>query len=242
MSERRRLAPEEEIASALASISHLEGDLPARLLALSASLLGRPYFSFPLVGSKDQPEQLVTSLDGFDCVTFAESALALAWSKSPSDFPERLVAVRYQRGRVDWAWRNHYMHDWIRCNMRAGLVSPVSPGRWVPGGKPRQMTVLKDYPPAPRERLVWAPRYFPSRDAGRLSAEGRGGDVLCFVSNRKDLDTFHVGLLVPDDPPAVRHASRSAGAVIHQDLAEFLAKNDVPGMLVVRANPLPDAA
>jgi hypothetical protein len=241
MSDRRLLAPPDEITSLLDGVAHLSS-LPDRLEALSAAFLGRPYHSFPLVGSHERPEELVTSLDGFDCVTFAESVLALGWSRQPDDFARHLVAIRYRQGHLDWAHRNHYMHDWIRQNVRAQRVSPVLPSVWVWGGKEtRQLDLLPHYP-----TFAWRPRYFPSRRVGMLAEHGRKGDVLCFVSNKKNLDTFHVGLLVPPEQPsgqpAVRHASRSAGQVIHQDLREFLTQNDVPGMLIVPPLPRGDNA
>lgn len=239
MSDRRQHAPDEEIASLLASVSHLDvrTALSERLDALSAAFLGRPYHAFPLIGSSDQPEQLVTSLDGFDCVTFAESVLALGWSQRPEDFAKNLLAIRYRQGRMSWIERNHYMHDWIRRNVRAGHVAPVLASEWVWGAAvPRRLDILPHYP-----ALSWRPRYFPTRSLGRLASEGRTGDVLCFVSNKRNLDTFHVGLLVPGDPVAVRHASRSRGEVVHQDLLEFLTQSDVPGMLIVRPLPAPPA-
>ena len=38
----------------------------------------------PLIGSSAVPEELVTRLDAFDCVTYAESVLALGWSPLPA--------------------------------------------------------------------------------------------------------------------------------------------------------------
>ena len=61
-----------ECTAALSSIRDLRG-LPERLERLSERWLGRPYLAFTLVGGPDTAEQLVTRLDGFDCVTFAES-------------------------------------------------------------------------------------------------------------------------------------------------------------------------
>ena len=222
-----------EVASHLAQISG-SSSLPARLERLSELFLGRPYLSFPLVGGPDVPEQMVSRIDAFDCVTFAESVLALGWSRKPADFERNLAAVRYLGGRIRWRDRNHYMTEWIRRNVRAGRIERVLPRRWVSADPPRVLSILKRYHEVP-----WRPRYLPSSAVPLLAEHARAGDVVCFVSNRPDLDTFHVGVLVPGETLAVRHASRSAGQVIHQDLAEFLAKNDVPGMLVARPATAP---
>jgi len=207
--------------------------LPERLLRLSGRLLGRPYVSFPLIGGPDTPEALVTRLDGFDCVTFAETVLALAASRAPEAFAPNLAALRYLHGRVRWIDRNHYMNRWIERNVRAGRVRRVLPERWVWGADaPRALTALAGYP-----TQQWRPRWFPTSEVARLEDEAMAGDVVCFASNRPDLDTYHVGLLVPGAPLAVRHASRSRKEVVHQPLSAYLASDDVPGMLVVR--PLP---
>lgn len=222
-----------ELQALLSEITGLR-TLPERLGRVSAALLGRPYRSSPLIGGPDVEEVLVTRVDGFDCVTFAETALALAWSERPEDHAPALAAIRYLRGRVRWIDRNHYMSRWIARNVRAGRVRRVLPRRWVWGADaPRALTALPGYP-----TQRWRPRWLPTSDLDRLADEAMTGDVVCFASNRPDLDTYHVGLLVQDGSGlAVRHASRRRGEVVHQPLSEYLASDDVPGMLVVR--PLP---
>lgn len=204
--------------------------LPDRLGRLSAALLGRPYRSFPLIGGPDTDEVLVTRVDAFDCVTYAETVLALAVSQSSRDFAARLAAIRYLHGRVRWIDRNHFMNRWIERNVRAGHVRRVLPRRWAWGGATRDLSALPRYPVQ-----RWRPRYLPSSEAGRLAEAAETGDVVCFVSNRADLDTYHVGLLVRDAAGlAVRHASRTRAQVVHQPLSEYLASDDVPGMFVAR--------
>ena len=231
MSDSPRSPPPLTVEAALAAVADTS-DLPTRLERLSALFLGRPYVSFPLIGGPDVPEELVTRLDGFDCVTFAETVLALGRSRTAADFPAALAALRYLEVGIRWADRNHYMTEWIRRNVRAGHVARVLPRRWVWADPPRVLSVLPRY-----HQVPWRPRYLPSSAEPLLAAHAQAGDLVGFVSNRADLDTFHVGLLVPGKTLAVRHASRSAGGVVHQELAEFLAKNDVPGVLALRLNP-----
>jgi hypothetical protein len=232
-----RLAPPDEVRDVLGAVSH-HRSLPDRLRALTERFLGRPYLAFPLVGGADRAEELVTRLDCFDCVTFVESMVALALSTRPADFPKRLVELRYLDGRVSWETRNHYWTSWIRRNTRAKRVAPVRPRDWVWGSaETRELSILKGYPVH-----RWRPRYWPSSALDALARHAEPGDVVGFVSSRPDLDTFHTGLLMPTpgEPLAVRHAGRSRGQVVHQDLAEFLKQNDMPGMLIVR--PLPRRA
>lgn len=226
-------APPAEVAEILADLRGVRR-LPQRLDRVSERLLGRPYLSFPLIGGPSAPEVLVARTDAFDCVTFAEAVIALATCRSAAAYPSRLAAIRYLGGRIRWIDRNHYMNRWVSRNVRAGNVARVLPSRWAWAGEPRPLSVLKGYPVQ-----TWRPRYLPSTALEELAVNAEPGDLVGFVSNRPDLDTFHVGLLVPraGTPLAVRHASRSAGRVIEQDLAEFLRDNDVPGMLAAR--PLP---
>ncbi|MEQ1565900.1 MAG: N-acetylmuramoyl-L-alanine amidase-like domain-containing protein [Myxococcota bacterium] len=212
-------------------LSGLPSALTERIVALSARLLGRPYQAFPLIGGPTTPEQLVTRVDRFDCVTFVETVVALATSASPEDFPRRLTNLRYWQGKVEWAHRNHYWSSWIKRNVRAHLVERVARNHWrADSPTPRALSVLRDYPTHP-----WKPLYLPAARVDVLELLGEPGDVLGFVSRRADLDTFHTGLSIPTPFGLyVRHAGRSAGEVVHQKLSEFLTANDVPGVLVVR--------
>src|SRR5688572_14927670 len=86
-----------------------KGSAGDRIELLSRHFLGQPYTTNPLIGSANEPEVFVTSLDGFDCVTYLETVLALARASSTEDFVEELRRIRYEGGRIDWSRRNHYM-------------------------------------------------------------------------------------------------------------------------------------
>jgi hypothetical protein len=227
----------DELESVLAQ-AHGIADLENRLARISEHFLGRPYLSGPLRGSPTEQERLVSRLDGFDCVTFAESVIALGRSGAPVDFERELIALRYRHGQVGWLERNHYMSLWIERNAEAGAVCPVLRESWIGEGAARTLCCLEGFPALER-RL----EYLPVGRAEELSQEARSGDVICFVSTRGDLDTYHVGLLVRRGaplPPLLRHASRSAGRVVEESLTDFLQRNETPGFLVAR--PLsPDA-
>src|SRR5947209_3364169 len=80
-----------------------------RLERISAHLLESPYLNNPLGGGPDVQESLVIRFDGFDCVTYVETALALAGSRTIDEFCDALREMRYKGGKVDWCSRNHYM-------------------------------------------------------------------------------------------------------------------------------------
>ena len=61
------------------------------------------------------------------------------------------------------------------------------------------------------------------------------GDLIFFVSTRRTLDVFHTGIIIRHGKRILmRHASRSRGFVVEQDLNEFLKANRMTGVIVVR--------
>jgi len=61
------------------------------------------------------------------------------------------------------------------------------------------------------------------------------GDLIFFVSTRRTLDVFHAGIIVRDgNTVLMRHASRSHGFVVEQELSEFLKANRMAGVIVAR--------
>jgi hypothetical protein len=93
------------------------------------SLMGKPY----VAGSLDhapEAETLHVSLDGFDCVTYAETVLALsrtlARHGNAAVFADELAALRYRHGQPAYCERLHYFTDWIRSNAARGVVDDVT--------------------------------------------------------------------------------------------------------------------
>ena len=62
----------------------------SRIDILSRKFLGKTYKPYPLIGSVDTPEVFTASLNGFDCVTYVETILALSRSSTVADFVEWL--------------------------------------------------------------------------------------------------------------------------------------------------------
>ena len=205
------------------------GVMGERVAVISQALLGLPYRAYPLTGSVHEPERLVVSLDGFDCVTYMESVLALAGSRNASEFPDRLRRLRYCGGIVGWRERNHYMVDWIRNNSRDGSIRRLALGR---GGR-RLRRTLAAIEGLPRRDVVVS--CLPKQRMGSLSRMIAGGDLVFFVSTKRSLDVFHTGILVRDrDDLVLRHASRSRGRVVEEALEAFLRANRMSGVIVVR--------
>ena len=217
------------VRQVLAEAKH---DRPAssRIEAFSHYFLGYPYKPFPLIGSADTPEVFTSSLDGFDCVTYIETVLALTRTATIDGFITRLRKLRYEKGRVEWKKRNHYMTGWIRNNLRNGMIRRI-PTASVPTVSHKRVLDVVPGLPARRTTVKCVPKSAISRLGPRLCT----GDLIFFASTRKNLDFFHAGIVVrKGERLLMRHASRSQGQVVEQELGDFLKANRMAGVMVVR--------
>ena len=148
----------------LISETRYDGLAHSRIDVLSRHFLGYPYQSNPLIGSSDTREVFTASLDGFDCVTYIETILALAHALNVDEFVEWLRKIRYEQGRIEWNRRNHFMTQWIRNNVREGLLRPVSmPG--VPTHSRERILSAVPGLAAQRTRVKCVPRVKRDRTA-----------------------------------------------------------------------------
>jgi hypothetical protein len=201
-----------------------------RIDFLSRHFLGLSYQPNPLIGSASTAEVFTASLDGVDCVTYIETVVALARASSVDDFTEWLRKIRYERGLIRWERRNHHMTLWIRNNVRNGILKPVSTPAVTTISRDRVLNVVPGL--APQRTRV---RCVPKRAVPRLERYLQSGDLIFFASTRKHLDVFHAGIIVRDgDKISMRHASRSKGSVVEQELSEFLKANRTTGVIVMR--------
>jgi len=202
----------------------------SRIDVLSSHFLGHSYKPNPLIGSADRAEVFTASLDGFDCVTYIETVLALARASNVDDFIEWLRKIRYEQGRIQWERRNHYMTLWIRNNVREGIIGPVSMPAVPILSRERVLNVVPGLA-AQRTRV----KCVPKAALPRLEPHLQSGDLIFFVSTRKNLDVFHAGIIVREGKSMLmRHASRSQGFVVEQKLSEFLKANRMAGVIVAR--------
>jgi hypothetical protein len=205
------------------------GSSEARLDEASGFFLDHDYAQDPLTGGPDLKEVFRASLGAFDCVTYMESVMALAASKNADEFAKQLRQIRYKNGKVDWFERNHYMTAWLANNRRLGVLANLTRGPQTTA-KTRTLNVVQGLPP---RRVTF--RCFPKRRLAAIKRRMRTGDLILFVSTRKHLDVFHTGILIRrDDRVLMRHATRSAGKVIEQDLADFLKQNRMSGFILAR--------
>jgi hypothetical protein len=202
----------------------------SRIEFLSRQFLGRSYKPDPLIGSSDTAEVFTAALDSFDCVTYIETVVALARASKVDDFTDWLRKIRYERGQIQWDRRNHYMSLWIRNNVRNGILRPVSMPAVPILSRDRVLSVVPGLDPQ-RTRI----KCVPKAAVPGLERHLHSGDLIFFASTRRNLDVFHAGIIVRDGKKVLmRHASRSRGSVVEQELSEFLKTNRMAGVIVVR--------
>jgi len=207
-------------------------DIPAmgdRIDAASQQFLDYPYLSNPLIGSPQDPEELTISLKAFDCVTLCETALGFARAQSVDEAIAAICELRYASGKLEWLDRNHYMIDWIKNNQAKGLVENITPTEQAVTIT-RTLSIIEDYPA--REHSI---AYLPPESVPSFEEQVKSGDIIYFGTTRSNLDVFHMGLLIKKDSTVfLRHAARGSAVVFDEPLSDFMERNSMVGVLIVR--------
>jgi Protein of unknown function (DUF1460) len=210
-----------------------QGDMPQRIDFISRALLGTSYRGYTLIGGPKSPEKFVVRDDGFDCVTFCETVLAAAITRDPSGFDGVLRKVRYHDGVVNWYQRNHYFFEWGQHNIENKTCSAVS----MDGAVEIEKTV---YWHKALGRRSFAMQVIPCDVFMGGVALLRTGDIVGFVTQRPNLDYFHIGLVIFDDNGRfmLRHAARSRGRVLDERMERFAEQNRVRYVTLLRPQEL----
>lgn len=204
-------------------------DWPALLQATAThpTLLGARYEANPLDrGADGTAEPLRAGFDGFDCVTYVETVLALARSiavgrTGADDYVAELARLRYGGAAPGYCARRHYFGDWAERQVREGVFEEITT---TIAGDPANLAVLHlthgfDWlsrnaakvpalaaSPARMACVREQETALSARDDGtpylrstalRAIASGlRPGDVIAFVADVPGLDVLHVGIVV----------------------------------------------
>lgn len=225
----------DRLMSAASKESVFARPLGQRMEFFARQLLGTPYVGFTLDG-RGPEERCFVTLEGLDCVTFAETVHALArltQGANPVDLVAQVTRTRYRGGKVEgYLSRLHYTSDWFADNAARGTWDDVSaklPGAvrmTTPLGfmsaNSERYPALKSAPSlVPRmreieERLSALPRwYVPPDKVAEAEKSLRTGDIVALVDVREGLDYAHVGLIVREGAvPHFVHASSGKMRVI----------------------------
>jgi hypothetical protein len=235
-------------------------DLPMGQLITESALffLGVPYVESTL---EKELEGLVVNLREMDCATLVDNAIALSRtikSDKPTfgNFCLHLQQLRYRKGfPFGYLSRLHYTSDWIYVNDKRKIVRDINKEI---GGIPLKLDVsfmsthpdsylqLKGNPPlieriAETEKEINARTtyYFIPRDKVDASAgKMQPGDVVCFTTAIKGLDTSHVGIIYKEgNRLTFIHASSLQKKVVVESatLKEYVRKGkNTTGIMLAR--------
>ncbi len=173
-------------------------------LLIAEQFYGLPYASHTL--SKENPEKFVIDFSGFDCVTFVENVWSLYRSKgNDSTFLRELEQIRYARKPISFENRNHYLSATFLQMEEKGLFKQVIPSSFSVLAV-KKVDFLSQFL-APQKWMIVLPAiqkmendlgpltYIPSASFFQVSSYLQSGDVIAFVSKRKDLDYQHIGFI-----------------------------------------------
>lgn len=224
------------------SFENIVQSLPAKadqawgsyLIDVGKTLLNQPYKEKLL--EVEGEERLVVRLDGYDCVTFVETVMALAYMRAAGEpsqvsFERVLRDLRYRQGRIEgYGSRLHYTCDWGFDNMNLGYVKDVTQSM---GGVPYQKDVsfmsrnpqyyaalsdegnlnaVKAAEQAINQRPYF---YIPEDKLESLEHYIKDGDILALTTKVKHLDIAHLGFAIHKEGRLhLLHASSKYNRVI----------------------------
>ncbi|WP_159518279.1 N-acetylmuramoyl-L-alanine amidase-like domain-containing protein [Sunxiuqinia indica] len=253
-----QLSDSSRIQQVLAQYADSSGLSTADLLAETGKqFLGVPYVAHTLEHGATEP--LTVEVDGLDCTTFVETALALARTIKSGEpefdqFTNQLETIRYRDGnRQGYPSRLHYFSDWIFNNQQKGLVSQPTADFGKPldievnfmSTHPNSYEVLKDNPElvktiADQEQAISERDYFylPKSEFASNEKHLKTGDIIGIVTSINGLDVAHTGILLDVGGRIhLMHASTLSNQVVisEQPFAEMLeSKKSYLGILVAR--------
>ncbi len=219
--------------------------------------LGTPYVASTL---EHEPEGLVVNFREMDCSTFVDNVIALARMLKSDDhsfdsFCKQLQNLRYRNGKInDYADRLHYTSDWVYENDRKKIVRDINKEI---GGLPLQLSLsfMSTHPDSYKqlktdmemvrqiaeiEKDISSRSYYyiPKQHLEGFDTKIKSGDIVCFTTAIKGLDTSHVGIITRNNGKLTFiHASSLAKKVIINEasLKEYVnrGKNST-GILLAR--------
>lgn len=238
----------------------LESDFGKTVVAVGKTFMGTPYVAKTLeIG---EVESLVVNLQGLDCTTFIENALAFGLMlKSEqvrfTDFTENLESIRYKHGILDgYGSRLHYFTDWIQSNQKKGLLKNITAEIGGVGIEKdiNFMGTHRDLYPflqddanfkkilATEKELAQETFCYLPQDKIRANEHLiQNGDIVALATSINGLDVTHTGIATREKDGRIHLLHASTGAmeveVTKKPLADYLngVKKNI-GILVARPN------
>lgn len=224
------------------------------VLEAAKLFMNTPYVGKTLeVGNDSMP---VINLDGLDCLTFVENAVALDKSQGNQDsFIHWISELRYKNGQPKgYASRLHYFSAWMLDNIQKGIVKDVTCDL---GGVPiyfhtNFMSTHPQYYPQLKNDSTLIPEienmetaiqqtsfcYVPKAKVNTIENAIKDGDIFGIVTNIKGLDFAHNGFAIHQNGRLyMLHASSDFKEVMitEEPLFDYLQKmKHMTGIVVLR--------
>ena len=225
-----------------------------RFVFIAKQFLGKPYVSGSL--ESDEPEHLVTKLDGFDCSTLVESCLALANTQKPDfeEYKKALLQIRYREGKLNgYGSRLHYLSEWLVDNQKKNYINLESKNL---SGQPYLFTlnfmsshwqlypsantpeIKKEILASEKKMQQYKLYYLPKSNLKPALSKIQEGDIIAITTSKKGLDCSHQGIAVLQNGNLhLLHASSEKKKVIisNEDLLSYLNRvKSHSGIMVAR--------
>lgn len=225
---------------------------------LAEQFIGTPYAAGTL---EMTPESLVVNIDEFDCTTFAETVLAMAYTATEGrtswrDFVYNLERLRYRGGNLNgYSSRLHYFSDWVIDNVHRGNIKDVSDRMPVNDWMIKSLDYMTEHRylyPALKDSAEYSRmknceigfrnHRFPYVKASRLGSKDmisaiKDGDLVALTTKTPGLDVTHLGFIKKINGELhLLHASSKKGNVILDDmkLQEYIRRTGATGIRIIR--------
>ncbi|MFH1196157.1 MAG: N-acetylmuramoyl-L-alanine amidase-like domain-containing protein [bacterium] len=229
------------------------------IVEIGKSFIGKEYIASYL--ERGDKEQLVVTLNSFDCYTFLEASLVFArcikrGDTTFDDYTRELENIRYRGGMLkDYPSRLHYFSDWIfemdKRNICINVTKEI-------GGEPlskkinfmsKNTSYYKQLVENPGyieqikiiEDMISSREYYyiPKNTIADVEDKIMSGDIIGITTNIDGLDIAHTGIAIRMDDGRIHllHASTSGKKVqiSSETLADYLKKNKKQtGIMIVR--------
>lgn len=173
------------------------------MLYYGQHFLGTPYVSHTLEGNAE--ERLVVNIRELDCMTFVETVAALTLTTQQREvtydaFCRNLQRLRYKMGVIQgYASRNHYFQWWMENADSLGLAREIIGNKRIWSATQRySLTYLKGKQGTDRHihgTCSYIPKSLLNRNSHELGSI-ESGDIIAIVTNKRGLDTSHMGIAV----------------------------------------------
>jgi hypothetical protein len=191
---------------------------PADIALVTQSLMNKPYIMWP-TGEGPSGEIHTAPLyrfDGFDCVSFVETALALSCSYSFESFKSNLSKIRYSSSPNTFFSRNHFHEsDWLPHNIAKNGLTDFTETRFK-----KIKTIIDTIDKPNWFRSFRLSNIVKPSEAERLSVAKE--KILFYANNSKPID-----FTLPYFPIASENDIMTANSgLVHGDLLHFVWKTN----------------